>query len=847
MTGMAYICLLGILALFVLGMAWIWTRRARVQPLSPMVARELLQALEGYIFVFSPQGRLLWATPEARGEFHIPDDALRKPVTMASVFEAYPALANWVLRPATPRPVDTLVRVETNAGIRYWHVRLVGVPWKGNSLAKLIYLRDVTRRQEATDRLHLRLQQTRWVARLLELTFRPEPLETTLQEALKIFLQPLENFRVRAVALYGYDEDTQSFHLLATLGLSQEHFQEYIPGARLPDMETGPQEGRFCLREPLPLASWVFPLHLGQTPQGLLWLATESPEAPTPAQQAVFHQAAHLLTLMLRSKALFQDRLRLGQAFEHDVDGLLIFRLSDGQPVFGNPAVERLTGKPWTSPELSRTFLQLLGPWDEVVQQLRSGAYLERLHEHVVDNGVRILRLQAFAVTVPPDEQPSYGVLTFQDLTEHEGLIRQLRKHTDFIEHLLRMSQAMLEGRMRMVDVLRRILQTTQAMVEAEGGTLILIDEQRIPYSVFTGTELFPPGAFTRHALQEGLAGWVLEQRSGTLVVDTHQDRRWLDGGWQEWRSALCVPIFYGDAPLAVLTLTHGRPGHFTDEHLRLMEAAADIMALALYTARLYEDQYFLTQQLAAAKEEAEVLQRKQAHLFRLLFQTLHPAVVQAQQEWTQLWRTLARRGETLSQDLLHLWETWREAERYLASFEGWIEEPTVPFDRTLVNVVALVQELARLLGPWMEQRHGHLHITHPRDLSITSHEDGLFYLLFHVVYHLGLRGSRPQIELRVQRAGTSGAHFIVEHRHWVLSPEEEERWQQWLKAPKALGEMPEDLPLPPVVASLARRLNARVMLERKSPQSTAVRLTFPGLTSSGGAGPRADNRLPDR
>lgn len=831
MTGMVYVYLLGALALFALGIAWLWTRRSRVRSLSPRTAHELLQALEGYIFVFSPEGRLLWATPEAPAQFHILDEALGQPVTMTSVFEEYPTLANWVLRPATSRPVDTLVRVETGSGIRYWHVRLVGVPWKGNSLAKLIYLRDVTRRQEATDRLHLRLQQTRWVSRLLELTFRPEPLETSLQEALKIFLQPLENFRVRAVALYGYDEDTRSFHLLATLGLSQEHFQEYIPGARLPDMETGPQEGRFCLREPLPLASWVFPLHLGQAPQGLLWLATETPEAPTPAQREVFHQAAHLLTLMLRSKALFQDRLRLGQAFEHDVDGLLIFRLSDGQPVFGNLAVERLTGKPWTTPALSRTFLQLLGTWEDVVQQLQNGAYLERLHEHILDDGVRILRFQAFAVTVPPDEQPSYGVLTFQDLTEHEGLIRQLRRHTDFIEHLLRMSQAMLEGRMRMVDVLGRILQTTQAMVEAEGGTLILIDEQRIPYSVFAGNELFPPGAFTRRVLWEGLAGWVLEQRSGTLVVDTHQDRRWLNGGEQEWRSALGVPIFYGDTPLAVLTLTHGRPGHFTDEHLRLMEAAADIMALALYTARLYEDQYFLTQQLAAAKEESEVLQRKQVHLFRLLFRTLHPAVIQAQEEWTRLWRTLARRGERLSEDLLHLWETWREAERHLASFEGWVkeEEKAFPFDRASVSVIALVRELARLLRPWLEQRHGHLQVTHPHDLHITAHEDGLFYLLFHVVYHLGLRGSHPQIELRVQREGTSGVRFAIQHRQWVLSPEEERRWRQWVEAPGVHREMPEDLPLPPVVASLVRRLSGWMDLESEPSQGTVVRFRFPG------------------
>ena len=829
---MEYVYLLGTLVLLVLGVVWIWSHRSRVRQLPSGVAEQLLRGLEGHIFVFSPQGRLLWATPEARREFRLPEDPLGTSVAITTVFEDVPALANWVLRPATSRPVDTLVRVETDAGVRYWHVRLVGVPWQGqgDSLAKLIYLRDVTSRQEATDRLQLRLQQTRWISRLLELTFRPEPLEAALQEALQIFLQPLENFRVRAVALYGYDGDAQAYRLLATLGLSQEHFQAYIPGTRLPRMETGPQEGRFCLREPLPLASWVFPLHLGSDPQGLLWLATESPEAPTQAQQAVFHQAAHLLTLMLRSKAVFQDRLRLGQAFEHDIDGLLIFRLSDGQPVFGNPAVERLTGRPWTTPALPRAFLQAIGPWDEVVKRLRSGAYLERMHEHPVNGEVRILRLQAFAVTVPPDEQPAYGVLTFQDLTEHEGLIRQLRKHTDFIEHLLRMSQAMLEGRMRMVDVLRRILQTTQAMVEAEGGTLILVDEKRTPYSVFTGTELFPPGEFTRRALREGLAGWVLEHRSGALVMDTQRDRRWLSGGWQAWRAALCVPIFYGDAPLAVLTLTHGRAGHFTEEHLRLMEAAADIMALALYTARLYEDQYFLTQQLAAAKEEADLLQRKQTHLFRLLVQALQPSVEQARREWSLLWRTHARQGRPPSEDLLRLWETWREAERYLGALELREGASAIAEDLGPVDVESLMYDLAALLRPWLRRRQGQLRVhLRPRDVHLVSREGELFYLLFHVVYHLGLRGSRPHIIVRAQREGEAGVRFVVHHRGWTLSPEELRRWEQGMHGPDASWRLREEMPLPPVVAALARRLGGRVTLEGTPSQGTKVLLHFPG------------------
>ncbi len=663
--------ILGLLILaVVLGVAVTWGRARRGrQRLPALAAEQLLDALDESVLVFSSLGDLLWANAVARQRFHLPSSGAAVPQRLPLLFQDYPALADWVLQPVRSRPTETLLRIETEQGVRHWRVRMVGVQWQGQVSGKMVYIWDVTPRQEATDRLQLRLQQTRWVSRLLELSFRPEPLEETLREALQIFLQPLETFRVRASALYTYDATTDTFRLLTTVGLSAEHFQDFLPGSRVPDMETSPQNGRFCLRDSLPLASWVFPLRLGEERQGLLWLATERPEPPSPAQRMVLQQAAYLLTLLLRSKAVMQDRIRLGQAFKHDVDGLLIFRLEDGQPVFGNPAVEGLTGHPWTESSLPRDLLQAIGPWEQVVERLRAGEYLEGMHEWDDGNETRILRVLAFAVVVPPSERPDYGVLTLQDLTEHEGLIRQLRKHTNFIEHLLWLSQAMLEGRMRMVDVLRRILQTTQEMVDAEGGTLILVDEERAPYAVFTGQELFPASAFTRRVVQEGLASWVLEQRTGLVVMDAPRDTRWISGEFRTWRAVLCVPIFYGEMPLAVLTLTHTRPAHFHDEHLRLMEAAADIMALALYTARLYEEQYFLTQQLATAKEEAEDLHRRQEQLFRLLGQTLRPSLEHIQREWTRLEKALNTR--VLPPSIAHLREIWQEVERLLSRWPG--------------------------------------------------------------------------------------------------------------------------------------------------------------------------------
>jgi adenylate cyclase len=51
------------------------------------------------------------------------------------------------------------------------------------------------------------------------------------------------------------------------------------------------------------------------------------------------------------------------------------------------------------------------------------------------------------------------------------------------------------------------------------------------------------------------------------------------------------VPILSEQALLGVLILTHSEAHHFTPDHVRLMEAAADQMALAVRNARLFEAQ----------------------------------------------------------------------------------------------------------------------------------------------------------------------------------------------------------------------------------------------------------------
>ncbi len=93
--------------------------------------------------------------------------------------------------------------------------------------------------------------------------------------------------------------------------------------------------------------------------------------------------------------------------------------------------------------------------------------------------------------------------------------------------------------------------------------------------------------------MDQGLAGWVARHRQAALIADTSLDDRWLKLPDRpvNLRSALSVPILSGSALLGVLTLTHSQPEHFAAEHLQLMQAASDQMALTVRNAQIFDEQ----------------------------------------------------------------------------------------------------------------------------------------------------------------------------------------------------------------------------------------------------------------
>ena len=148
-------------------------------------------------------------------------------------------------------------------------------------------------------------------------------------------------------------------------------------------------------------------------------------------------------------------------------------------------------------------------------------------------------------------------------------------------------------GTLMLRTVLQQILKIAIRLTDADESSLFLLDaEGRVSESILAR------GAVIRDlkqklvgmVLDKGLAGWVIRNRQVGLVTDTMQDERWLTLPNEPYtvRSALSIPLCRGKVLLAIITLMHSKPEHFSSQTAQILELCAEQMALILENALLH-------------------------------------------------------------------------------------------------------------------------------------------------------------------------------------------------------------------------------------------------------------------
>ncbi len=195
-------------------------------------------------------------------------------------------------------------------------------------------------------------------------------------------------------------------------------------------------------------------------------------------------------------------------------------------------------------------------------------------------------------------------LIALRDITAHKATEAELRAQKQLFENLVAVGRATAEG-FSLDDTLQNVLNVAATLTGAERGSLFLLNaNEEVTDSLLTYRGVTPDERqdIVRRVMDRGLSGWVVRHREGVLIADTAQDGRWLAAPGDSYpvASALGVPILSRTALVGVLTLSHSQPNRFKEEHLTLMKAAADQIALALRNAQIYDQQREMAQHQAA-------------------------------------------------------------------------------------------------------------------------------------------------------------------------------------------------------------------------------------------------------
>jgi PAS domain S-box-containing protein len=213
---------------------------------------------------------------------------------------------------------------------------------------------------------------------------------------------------------------------------------------------------------------------------------------------------------------------------------------------------------------------------------------------------------QALDYSLPVEDQPHWYearvfparrtevIVVVRDVTKRKRAEMELLEQKALLENLVAVARATSE-QPALEATLENVMRVSVSLTAADRGGLFLLNGAGEVTQTVSIRDLASPTerrAVVERLIKDGLVGRVMRERQTALVTDMLTDDRWLPlSGEMQSGSALAVPILSEHDLLGVLILTHAQPNHFTPDHARLMEAAADQMALAVRNAHLFEVQ----------------------------------------------------------------------------------------------------------------------------------------------------------------------------------------------------------------------------------------------------------------
>lgn len=176
-----------------------------------------------------------------------------------------------------------------------------------------------------------------------------------------------------------------------------------------------------------------------------------------------------------------------------------------------------------------------------------------------------------------------------------------------------------LSSTLQLDEVLTRIMQQVEYMLNVEAGSLLLSDPETgdLVFQIALGAKAAEIKPF-RVPKGQGIAGEVALSGKPLVVADAARDERHFKKFDREFnfqtRNLMCVPLVLYDNVIGVLQVINKRSGRFTKSDLELLSAIASYAAIAIQNARLHEHVLAERDRVIEAQEQARRVLARDLH-----------------------------------------------------------------------------------------------------------------------------------------------------------------------------------------------------------------------------------------
>jgi signal transduction histidine kinase len=177
-------------------------------------------------------------------------------------------------------------------------------------------------------------------------------------------------------------------------------------------------------------------------------------------------------------------------------------------------------------------------------------------------------------------------------VVHHTWLYEQIRFKAQMFESLVRIGQT-INSMLSLDDALQAITREACALMGCKMSSLLLLDQTGqwldLRASHGAGSDYVSK---PRLSADESLVGVVARRRKPLQVDDVQTSSRYQNIAMAQREglvSLLSVPLVFGGNALGVLNVYTDRPYTFSNEEMRILAALAELSALAIDKARLYE------------------------------------------------------------------------------------------------------------------------------------------------------------------------------------------------------------------------------------------------------------------